>query len=182
MMDFGKPHIGLLPLGKIPDISVRTLSANISAHLGISVKILPPGETPEYAYDKNRLQYDAGKILSGLETQIDYKTQKVIALCDIDLFIPVLTHVYGEARQDGRCALVSLFRLNAGPSPGQQLSSQTLERAIRVAFHEIGHLFNLFHCDNHCCLMHFSYDLEQLDKKPLGFCRYCLKFFKDVIR
>jgi archaemetzincin len=44
----------------------------------------------------------------------------------------------------------------------------------------LGHLFNLFHCEDNKCLMHFSGDLEDLDRTPLYFCRYCSAYYKDA--
>ncbi|MEZ4604544.1 MAG: hypothetical protein R2861_14410 [Desulfobacterales bacterium] len=63
-------------------------------------------------------------------------------------FVPagIFTHVYGDARIGGRAGVVSLFRMqgNTGhPSPSDPV---TLERAAKVALHELGHLFHLVHC------------------------------------
>jgi len=102
---------------------------------------------------------------------------KVIALVNVDLFIPIFTHVYGEARQNGKIALVSTFRLaqkKGGTSPPPD---EILERTAKVALHELGHLFNLEHCQDSKCLMHFSGHLAELDETPLYYCRYCATIF-----
>jgi archaemetzincin len=56
-----------------------------------------------------------------------------------------------------------------------------LERIAKVALHETGHLFNLFHCSDEKCLMHFSGNVEELDMSPLYFCRYCSLRFKNIL-
>ena len=124
-----------------------------------------------------RLQYDAGKMLQAFTTLDFERFEKVVAVCTEDLFVPILTHVYGEAQQGGKFAVVSLFRLDKNlirtdpPSP-------LYERAVKITMHEIGHLFNLFHCEDKNCLMHFSSTMDQLDATPIYFCRYCYKYFK----
>ena len=42
------------------------------------------------------------------------KDFEVIGVFNVDLFIPTFTHVFGEAKQAGMHALVSLFRLAKG--------------------------------------------------------------------
>jgi len=105
----------------------------------------------------------------------------VIGILDVDLFVPIFSHVFGEAKQGGKYALVSLFRLKKNPDGSTIMSSNFYERAAKVALHELGHLYNLFHCEDKRCLMHFSGGLEDLDETPLYFCRYCTAFFKDAL-
>jgi archaemetzincin len=87
--------------------------------------------------------------------------------------MPLFTHVFGEARQNGRAAIVSLYRLGTDPGGPAAIDERVLERMAKIALHELGHLLNLLHCDDDCCLMHFSGDLEVLDRITFNFCRYC---------
>jgi archaemetzincin len=64
----------------------------------------------------------------------------------------------------------------SSPPPG------ILERTAKVALHELGHLFNLEHCHDTRCLMHFSGNLTELDETPLYYCRYCATYFRDALR
>ena len=142
---------------------------------------LPPLHRPAYAFDKNRLQYNVGSILQRLESSPVKEVDKMVGVLNVDLFVPIFTHVFGEARQGGRVALVSLYRLGKDSDDLKRPSAGLLERTAKVALHELCHLYNLTHCENQACLMHFSGSLEDLDKTPLVFCRYCLSFFKSVI-
>ncbi len=178
-MDIKNNLVGVLPAGKIPEIVLKSLAAHITGYLHLHVEILPPLETPLYAYDAIRHQYDAGIILKTFESMGFKNTNKVIGVVDVDLFVPIFTHVFGEARQNGKYALVSFSRLGtdqAGIDPSPAL---LLDRTAKVALHELGHLFNIFHCDDKNCLMHFSGDLEDLDKTPLEFCAYCTSCLKN---
>ena len=47
----------------------------------------------------------------------------------------------------------------AGPVDG---AASLYDRAAKVALHELGHLFNLQHCDDSRCLMHFNVDIADL--------------------
>ena len=101
---------------------------------------------------------------------------------DLDLFVPIFTHVYGEALQGGNTALVSLHRLASNPDDRKPASAEALERAAKVALHELCHLYDLSHCMDARCLMHFSGDLEELDRTPFYFCRYCAAYFRDAVK
>ncbi len=176
------PHrIGVIPIGEIPAIAPKVIAAHISGYLNLQAVVLPPLGHPSYAFDKERYQYNVGTILKQLEANPIKKVEKIVGVLSVDLFVPVFTHVFGEARQGGSVALVSLFRLGKDPVEPDQPSAGMLERAAKVALHELCHLYNLTHCENHECLMHFSGSLEDLDKTPIAFCRYCWSYFRDAL-
>jgi archaemetzincin len=64
------------------------------------------------AYSFERRQYYSTKILKLLLEKMSEEESKVIGIIKFDLFIPVLTYVFGEAQFDGKCSLVSLFRFH----------------------------------------------------------------------
>ena len=107
--------------------------------------------------------------------------EKIIGILNQDLFIPIFTHIFGEARQGGNCGLVSLFRLKKNTDGSSPHKALIHARAVKVALHELGHLFNLLHCENKECLMHFSGGLEELDEMSPGFCKYCSVYLQDKI-
>jgi archaemetzincin len=173
-------RVGVIPIGEIPHIVPKVVAAHISGFLELKASVLRPLPNPAYALDKQRLQFNAGVILTELESRLFEDFDKIVAIVGVDLFIPIFTHVFGEARQGGRIALVSLFRLGNDPGDTDQPAPKGLERAAKVALHELGHLFDLTHCDNEKCLMHFSGDLEALDRLPFSLCRYCRRFFREA--
>jgi archaemetzincin len=177
-----KIRLGLVPIGEIPEITPKSLAAHIFGYLNLEVYILPSWELPSHAYDPKRLQYDAAAILKAMESEDLWDYVKVIGVLDVDIFVPILTHVFGEARQGGRCALVSLYRLKRSSDGSPMPSNRSLERAAKVALHELGHLFDLHHCMDRRCVMYFSGGLKDLDETPLYFCRYCTVFFRDALR
>jgi archaemetzincin len=177
------PHrIGVLPIGELHGIAPKVIAAHISGYLNLEATVLSPLNRPSYAFNKERLQYNVGTILQVLESNPIKGIQKIVGVLNVDLFVPVFTHVFGEARQGGSVALVSLFRLGKDPVGSTPPSAAMLERAAKVALHELCHLYNLTHCESHDCLMHFSGNLDDLDKISFRLCRYCLSYFRNALR
>ncbi len=97
-----------------------------------------------------------------------------------DLFIPILTHVYGEAQLGGVASIISISRLIAYPTTDSIDKGQS--RIIKEAAHELGHAFDLRHCEDSHCIMHYCRKIEDVDNKSDRFCRYCTVLLNDVIK
>lgn len=177
-----KKPIGVVSIGDVPAVFLKVVAAHISGYLNLDAEILPPVALPHFALNENRLQYDCGVILKTIDSETFDGYEKVIGVLAVDLFVPIFTHVFGEARQGGKMALVSTYRLQNNPKGASVPDSLVYERTAKVALHELGHLFNLMHCDDDKCLMHFSGNLEELDETPLFFCRYCTAYFRDALQ
>ena len=181
MNDIKRLLIGVVPMGDVPQMAVKSVAAHIIGYLNLETGILPPLEDPFYAYDKKRLQYNAGTILKALESMSLGEYSKIVCLLDADLFVPIFTHVFGEAGQGGRHALVSINRLKQDRDGSISPMETMLERAAKVALHEMGHLFDLHHCTDKNCLMSFPATIEDVDRAPFYFCRYCSSFFREAL-
>lgn len=173
--------IGVAPLGQAPEIALKIIAAHISAYFNVKTQILPALDLPEKAFDNRRFQYNAGIILNTLESMSLDDFEKVVGVLNQDLFVPIFEYTCGEARQGGKFALVSLYRLGKNHDGLFPSSSLLYERAAKVALHELGHLFNLVHCQAKKCLMHFSGGLDDLDEIPLYLCRYCAAYLKSSL-
>lgn len=167
------PVVAVVPCGSAPSIAAKVIAAHVSGYLDLAVETLSPMAIPPGALDQGRLQYNAATLIQAIETMPLKDYFKIIALFDVDLFIPLLTHVFGEARQNGRVALVSLFRLEAHEDGSSPSTDRVLERAAKIGLHELGHLLNLLHCDDDRCLMYFCGSVDTLDRTAFNFCRYC---------
>ncbi len=132
-------------------------------------------EVPEFdfAYDAGRDQYASIAVLERLTRSCPDDAAKLLAVTSRDLFIPVLTFVFGQAQLNGRVGVVSLARLRQefyGLSPD---SGVLLERARKEALHETGHLFGLVHCHDPACAMSLSTGVRQIDRKEAALCKQC---------
>jgi archaemetzincin len=181
-MTSNKKQVGVVPLGDVPEIVLKVIARHITRSFKLTTQILPPLEQPEYALDERRLQYNAAIIIETLESLHFSTHDKVIAVLNHDLFIPIFTHVFGEARQGGKCGLVSLFRLNKNPDGSTPPKHVILERSAKVALHELGHLLDLLHCEHKKCLMHFSGGTDEVDDMSLDLCEYCSIYLQDKLR
>lgn len=151
---------------------VSAVAVAFADELGIEVKVFAPAPSPVHAFDRHRIQYDAALIIKSLESTDFEPCLRVVALVDVDLFVPVFTFVFGEARKGGRVAVASAFRLKDQP-----------ERLAKISLHEFGHLCMLDHCHgDDGCVMNFSCDIKALDRIPDRFCRYCLEQVKFMAR
>ena len=149
------------------------LAARLTDVFGLRVEQHPPAFDPELALDASRGQYNSRILLAQLLNQKTDRATRVLGVAGVDLFIPVLTFVFGEAQLDGPVAVVSSFRLNNEiyglPTDDQLL----LERLCKEAVHELGHTYNLLHCHTQPCVMNSSTLVDAVDQKSAGFCDAC---------
>jgi archaemetzincin len=137
----------------------------------LSAKIDRRPERPTHAFDSRRGQHSSTEILKWLISQSRARS-RTLAITDVDLFIPVLTFVYGEAQLGGEAAVVSTARLGVEP---EQAASPALfdTRVVKECLHELGHTFGLIHCDHRACVMARSVNLVEVDAKRPALCADC---------
>ena len=151
--------------------------AHVAAELRVPVRAGFEPERPSEAFDSRRGQYETGRILRWLETRHP-EAAKVLGLTDVDLFIPILTFVFGEAQLGGRAAVVSTARLAGGDGV---LSHRLLtERLRKEALHEVGHAYGLVHCGHPECVMGRSPGVVEIDAKGLSFCADCRLLYDEA--
>ena len=136
---------------------------------------------PSFAFDTYRNQFNSTQILSALLDRFPGTAGKIIGLTVVDLFVPVLTYVFGEAQLDGRVAVLSSYRLREelyGLEPNPKLEQI---RLLKEANHELGHTFGLIHCHQPECVMHSSTTAEEIDIKGIYFCEECEQKVRTAI-
>jgi archaemetzincin len=105
---------------------------------------------------------------------------RILGVTEMDLFVPVLTFVFGEAQLDGRCAVISLQRLREEFYGLPANPALLRERAVKEAVHELGHTFGLRHCPDWRCVMASTHAVERLDLKSAEFCEGCRRVVGGV--
>ena len=152
--------------------ALRIIAGRMEAEFAAPVREieLPP---VEFAFDPGRRQYGSIPVLELLTRLCPADALKLLAVTSRDLFIPVLTFVYGHAQLGGPVSLVSLERLKQefyGFPPNRDVF---LGRATKEALHEVGHTFGLVHCADRSCAMALATNIRQIDSKQAAFCEAC---------
>ncbi len=125
------------------------------------------------AYDPSRKQSNSTALLAQMLEDNENTSKKRIAIVDVDLFIPILTFVFGEAQLGGGAAIVSTHRLQ-NPFYGMESDfGLLLQRLAKEIVHELGHTFGLLHCHQFECVMRSSTYVEEIDMKRIYPCTDC---------
>jgi archaemetzincin len=165
--------IHLIPLGVGLDL-VEQLAATLARTFHTPCRIRPQTLDISFALDANRGQHHSTAILQRLERMAEPDT-RLLAVTSADLYVPVLTFVFGEAQLEGDCALVSTARLREEFYGLPSRDDLLRDRLLKEATHELGHTFGLRHCPDWSCVMASSHAVEVMDVKSADFCKTCRK-------
>ncbi len=166
------PLIEVVSLGKVSELACSVAAANLLAVWEWPARVAAPWPNPDYAYMPNRNQFDAGKILTGLSQRLP-ANQVRVGITALDICLPILSYVFGEAVLGERVALVSLARLSLNPDGSRAAQELFLERLAKICLHETAHSLGLSHCREPGCLMRFSPGISNVDDLNLHFCPSC---------
>lgn len=137
------------------------------------VRIAEGLEPPDYAYNPKREQYHSSEILEKMKREKLEGCDRVLGVGDVDMYVPSLNFVFGEADFYDRVAVISLIRLRQAYYGLPEDDRLFQERALKEAVHELGHTYGLRHCPDPKCVMHFSNSLKDTDIKSHKFCPGC---------
>jgi archaemetzincin len=156
--------IALATVGEAPAAEVEALVPVLADAFGADVVMAPAVSLPPAAYDARRRQHRSTVILDVLAGARRPQWERLLGVADVDLFVPDLNFVFGEADSRRAVAVFSLARLRA------EASDLFRRRAATEAIHELGHTWGLGHCRDSGCVMWFSNTLAESDGKGRGFC------------
>ena len=154
--------------------ALAAVTGRVAAEFAYPVRGMELGSV-EFAFDAERGQYSSIAVLDMLLRQCPPDAGKLLAVTERDLYIPVLTFVFGQAQLGGRVGVVSFARLRQefyGLAANREIF---LERAYKEALHEAGHLMGLVHCAEGRCAMSLSTTVRQIDLKDDAFCAACAR-------
>ncbi|MGC2195784.1 MAG: archaemetzincin family Zn-dependent metalloprotease [Terriglobales bacterium] len=163
----------LLPIGDFNGGLLRDLAPAMANLFRVPTEVLAVRLDPEFAYHGERQQFHSSEILQAMQGYVRPDTWRVLGITAVDLYIPILTFVFGEAQIGGPCGLVSAHRLRQ-EFYGLPADLDVLrERLLKEAVHEIGHTLDLTHCDDYQCAMAPSHAVEWIDLKESTLCGAC---------
>ena len=174
--------IYILPLGKFrTDESkvITIVSDYVKAFYGLDVRKLPVISLPPRLSEPDQRMIDYPKhrqIRTGyiMETMLQPALPKdaaaLVAFTGEDLYPdPSMYFVFGQASLENRVGVWSLFRLD-----DQADFARFLERTMKIAVHEIGHMFSFRHCTKYECVMSGTNHLGETDRRPIDACPECM--------
>lgn len=164
--------IQLQPVGSPDGELLEWLADELSGQFRVECLLLPTMDA-SFAWHPDRKQCHSTEVLEALRAQRDRRAWRVLAVTQLDLFIPILTFVFGEAYLGGQYAVVSYHRLQQ-EYYGLPADRDLLARRLLIeSVHEIGHTLHLKHCPDHSCVMSSSHSVEWIDIKDNRFCSNC---------
>ena len=165
--------LAVAPVGPAPDDVLEAMVAALGQAFALPAGRVAAIDEPESAFSAARGQWSSTDFLRRLAAHVPAGATRLLGVTERDLFVPVLSFVYGQAQFGGTVAVVSLARLRPefhGLPPGE---AALRRRAATEAVHEVGHTFGLVHCLDRRCPMSLSIDLPDLDGKTPRPCAGC---------
>jgi archaemetzincin len=175
-------RLSLMPVGDIDKRALEKIAERCEQEFGWEVRIDLPIAMPAAAFDAKRNQYEAIHILRAVIGHARKDATRTLGVVNEDLFIPMLTFVFGQAQLKGGVALMSLARLRQEYYGLPAHDALYLKRTEKEAMHELGHTFGLIHCTNKECVMALSNSIQQVDVKAAEYCRSCAILLQDSLR
>jgi len=166
-------EIIILPIGAVDPALIEFLSLTVGQAFAREVRLGRAAMAPDFAYDAVRRQVHSTLLIDRIESMPRAGDPKILGVTEADLFIPIFTFVFGEARLGGRAAVMSVARLRETHYGREEDRRVLYRRAEKEALHELGHTFGLVHCLDFACVMHFANSVEEVDIKGPSFCARC---------
>jgi archaemetzincin len=161
--------IALAAVGSVESDAVARLARLLRDAFHAEAVVAPSLPLPNGGWNARRTQHLSTAILDELARARRPEWERMLGICDVDLYVPDLNFVFGEADAARRVAVFSLWRLHPSGT-GNEAQELFQRRAATEAIHELGHTYGLGHCKQRRCVMWFSNTLAESDEKGAAFC------------
>jgi archaemetzincin len=176
-------HISLISFGYFDADLMRNIAEAVKKEYLLDVNLKEGHMDLSEFYDPTRRQYNGVRLIREVETSFSSDSSKTIGLFNVDLFIPILTYIFGQAFLNGRTGIASSYRLSNERYGMNSNNTVFLERYVKEVIHELGHTFGLIHCHIPTCVMRSSTYVEDIDQKDPHLCPACrIEYNKTLTR
>ncbi len=102
--------IHLLRIGEVEGGLLTDLQQGLASEFRMCCEVLPVSFDSRFAFHAERQQYHSTEILVRMSRELPANSWRVLGVTGLDLYIPILTFVFGEAQVGESCAVVSYHR------------------------------------------------------------------------
>ena len=174
--------IYIQPLGTFSDTQmkvVRLTADYMGAFYNLPVVLREAQYIDKVPSDMQRIRYPNNRQIRTqyffelLPPLLPKDAAALICFTNFDLYPEdTWNYVFGQASLEARVGVWSLWRLERD---GAKHTSRDkfLDRTLKIAVHETGHMFSMRHCTKYECLMSGSNSLDETDRRPLDTCPEC---------
>ena len=166
-------HITLISFGYFRKNILEKIAEDVKLEFHFPVNIKEGHLDLSEFYDSSRRQYNGNTLLRVIDADFSPDSFRTIGLFSVDLFIPILTFIFGQAMLNGRTGIASLYRLSNERYGMPRDETLLLDRFRKEVIHELGHTFGLLHCPNPTCVMRSGTYVEDIDQKNQNLCVKC---------
>jgi len=174
-------NITLISFGYFDQEMLEMIGPDISREFSLPVRIKSGNLDLSEFYDPSRRQYNGTALLNKIDHEFATDSSKTLGIFHIDLFIPILTYIFGQAFLNGRIGIVSIYRLSNERYGIKTDDTILVERFRKETIHELGHMCGLIHCSDPVCVMRSSTYVEDIDQKSQSLCPTCRMQLKDTL-
>jgi archaemetzincin len=166
-------RLELAAIGAFEPALLERLARDLADTFHLPCAVLGASLDPAFAFHPERQQFHASEILHAMQPLAHPRCWRLLGVSMVDLYIPVLTFVFGEAQMGGPCGVVSGYRLRQEFYGLPHDPRLLYDRLRKEAVHELGHTVDLTHCDDYTCAMAASHAVEWIDLKNSTLCDVC---------
>jgi archaemetzincin len=173
--------VHVIPIGDISDDTVQEAARGLESHAPVTVVVedrrplLPSLE----ASIKGRFR--AERILEWMEG-LEVGAGKLLGVTAVDIVAQKGSNenwgVLGLGTLDGRCSVLSTFRMERRWEKGGAPEALVRERLWKTAVHELGHTLGLPHCPNRGCIMEDAHGTVRTTDREKELCPDCALRFQ----
>lgn len=174
-----RPRIVIQPLGQVRPRLLAGLRRRLAEAYRIPVSV---ARSRLYlrgdGYSLPRDQYRADVLLDRLCDRVAEDGTCLLGVTEADVYVPHYNFLFGYSYVGGCCALLAVARLD---EDGGAVTRLVLDRAAKIAIHELGHAFGLEHCRERGCVMRYADRVAAVDHENGRFCRDCRRDLRSLI-